>query len=275
MLAGSMCHKFEEKISTEEPVMSPNGINILDGAIPLPSNSEEVSEKNTQPKYTFQELNFNLFHNQDSLNTDTCKRHQYQIHDKFETSAHYASETADIVRQNSRRFHQNPQKYETKLILKQSCLLSQENEENQSPQYLNYDDIYVNHLQNQCTEYIRVESGPFQNDEGACCQSDQDVDSFDNVDDAIMLQEDGRGSRQQVAVDDIKSTPLSQEDDSADDLFFSAEAFDRKAAGAEGEFLQTQLPVSPHGLGEFLQIDQRLSNSGTPPRGRCWSSGGR
>jgi hypothetical protein len=251
-----MCQKFEQKTSTnEELIMSPSGMDILETAISLPSNSGEVFDKNMQTKYTFQELNFNLFHNQDNLNADTCRRQQYQTHeDKFETSAHNMTETGESVRQNSRRCHQNPQKYETKCILKENYLLGPENEENQSPQHLNHNELYANHQQNQLTEHFRVQSVPFQNNAGAHSEAGEDVDSFNNVNDAIMLQEEGSGSRQQMTVDDIKSMPLSQGDGSGDDLFVAAEAFDHKTADAEGRLLQhTQLPAAPHGLGEFVR----------------------
>jgi hypothetical protein len=227
-------------------------MDILETATPLPSGSGEVSDKNPQPKYTFQELNFSLFHSQGSLNVDTCKRQHYQTHDnKFETA-----ETVEAVRQNSRRCYHNTQKLETKCMLKQSYLLSPENEENQSPQYLNQNEIHANHQQNQFTEHLRAQSVPFQNNAGVHSEADQDVVIFNNLNDAIMLQEEASGSRQQMAVDDIKSLALTQGDGSADDLFVGTQARDQQTAAAEGAALQhTQLAASPHGLGEFFVRD--------------------
>jgi hypothetical protein len=223
-------------------IMSPNGITILHGATQSPSNSEEIPDINIQPKYTFQEMGFNLCHNQDGSNSGVFKRHQYHVHvDQYEMSQHYVTVNRQDTVQKQRKCHQDPHKYETALVLQRSYLQSSDNGGN-SPDYLNQ-----THVQTQCPQHLGGETVTLENKAGA----HEDVISFGNVNDVIMLQEDGSGSRQQMTVDDIRSTPLSQEDGSADDLLAAVGAFDHTTAGGEGEFLHPQSSPSPCGLGEF------------------------
>jgi hypothetical protein len=220
-------------------------MTVLDGATPSPSNSGEVSDKDIQSKYTFQEVNFNLFHNQDCPNADTFKRYQYPIHvNQSEMLSHYTTENGETALQNSRKCHQNTQKYETKFLFKQSYLQNSENEENQSPEYSNRNETDTNHLQNQFAYHFRDENVDTHS------QHEQDVGSFDS--DVMMLQEDGRMLHQQMTVDDFKSIPLSQEDGSGGDIFATAEAFDHTTSGGERGLLHSQTSASAQELGEFL-----------------------
>jgi hypothetical protein len=252
-LEGNMYQKCEHKTnSNEEFIMSPDGMNVLDGTTLSPSNNGVVSDKNIQSKYTFQELNFNLFHSQDGSNADTFNRDQYQIQvNQSEMLSHYLAENGEAALQNSRKCHQNTQKYETKCLFRQSYLQNSENEENQSPEYSNHNEIDTNHLQNQFPHNFRGEAVILQNNVETRSQHQQDVGNIDN--DAVMLQEDGSISRQQMTVDDIKSMQPSQEDGSGDDLFATAEAFDHTTSGGEEGFLHSQISASTQGLGEFLR----------------------
>lgn len=248
-LAGTVCQKFELRTSSnEEPI---SGVDMLEEDIPLPGNCGDVFDKNMQGKCTFQELNFNMFDSQDTLNADTRRRHQHQIYEKFETPALFTAESEETARQNSRRCNQNPQKCDAKCVLRQSYILRPENEENQSPQYLNYNEMHAN--QQQIADHLRGDSAQFEDGAGADSETDQELDGFNFENDGTMLQEDGSGSRQQMTVGDIKSmTPLSH----GDDPFVDAEAVGRRTAGTEREFLQqrqTPASVSQSGSGEFVR----------------------
>jgi hypothetical protein len=149
--------------------------------------------------------------------------------------------------ENSRKCHQNTQKYETKFLLKQSYLQNSENEENQSPEYSDRNEMDRNNLQNQFAYHFRDESVMLQNSVVTHSQHELGVGSFDG--DVMMLQEDGSVSHQQMTVDDIKSMPLSQEDD----ILATAEAFEHTTSGGEGAFLHSQISASTQELGEFPQ----------------------
>jgi hypothetical protein len=245
--AGNTYQKCDQKTNPDEFITSPNGMIMFEAEVPSPSNSAEVLEKSIQTKYTFQELDFNLFHNQDNLNADAFRRHQYQIHvNQSEELAEYTTENGEITLQNSRKYHQNLQKYETKLIFKQSSLQSPENEENVCPKYLNHNETDTNDFQIQFPQPFREELLPFPNNTETHSQA-QVVASFDNVNDAIIFQADGSEYRQQVTVDDIKSVPVCQEDD----LLVAAETLGQRTAAGEEEFTHPQISASPHGLGEF------------------------
>lgn len=249
---GNMYQKCEHKTSLDEYIKSPNGMNVLDGSTPSPSNNGEVSDKDSPSKYTFQEVNFNLFHNQDCSNTDTFKRYQYQIHvNQPEMLPHYMTENGETAIQNARKCHQNAQKYETKFLFKQNYLHNSENEENHSPEYSNRNETDTDHLQCQFAHNFRGENVILQNNVETDSQHEHDVSSFDS--DVMMLQEDGSISHQQMTVDDIKSMSLSQEDRSGDDIFATAEAFDRTTSGGQEGFLHSQISASTQALGEFLQ----------------------
>ncbi|XP_023707182.1 homeobox protein Hox-D4a-like [Cryptotermes secundus] len=250
----NMYQKCEQKTNlNQEYITSPNGMAVLEGASLSPSNSGEASDKDIQPKYTFQEVNFNLFHKQDCSNADTFKRYQYQIHgSQSEMLSHYMTENGETALQNSRKCHQNTQKNETKFLFKQSYLQNSENEENQSPEYSNRTEIDINHLQDQ----FAYQSVILQSNVDAHSQHEQGVSSFDS--DVMMLQEDGRMSHQQMTVDDIKSMPLSQEDGSGGDIFGAAEAFNHTTSGGEGGFPHSQTSASTQEL--------QLQKLGTKPR---------
>lgn len=249
-LASNVYQKREQETNTEEElIMSSNGTAILHGATPSPSNSEEISDTNIQPKYTFQEMGFHLCHDEDGSNAGVYKRHQYHMRvDQYETPQHCGTLNRENTIQKPRKCHQSPHKYETTFLYKRSY---SDNEGNQYPECLNH-----THLQTQCPQHLRGVEVPLDNKAG----SPKDFRSLGNVDDVIMLREDGSGSRQQVTVDDIRWTPLSQEDASADDLLAAAEAFDHTRAGGEGEFLHPQSSSSPCGIGEFINNILPISN---------------
>ncbi|XP_021919239.1 aristaless-related homeobox protein [Zootermopsis nevadensis] len=216
-LAGTVCQKFELRTSSnEEPI---SGVDMLEEDIPLPGNCGDVFDKNMQGKCTFQELNFNMFDSQDTLNADTRRRHQHQIYEKFETPALFTAESEETARQNSRRCNQNPQKCDAN--------------------------------QQQIADHLRGDSAQFEDGAGADSETDQELDGFNFENDGTMLQEDGSGSRQQMTVGDIKSmTPLSH----GDDPFVDAEAVGRRTAGTEREFLQQrQTPASVSQSGSETQ----------------------
>lgn len=214
---------------------------------PSLSNSEDVSDTHIRSKCTFQEMDFSLCHNQEDSSADVFEKRQYQLHvDQFEMLQHYATLNGEKTLQESGKCRHQPQKYETAFLFKRSYLQTSDNEVTRSPEYL-----HQNHLQDQFKKHLGGEAITLGSKAGEV----KDVRSFDNVNGAIMLEEDGSGTHQQIAVDNIRSMTLSQEDGSSDDLLVAAEAFRHTTVQGEGEILHPQSSASPCGLGEFTNSD--------------------
>jgi hypothetical protein len=242
-LASNVYPKCEHKTNTEqEVIMSPNEMATLHGAIPSPSNSEETPGTNIQPKYPFHETDFSLCHNHDDSNAGMLRRHQYNIK-QHEMLPYCAEVNRENTTHKSNKCLQIPQKYGTKFLIKRTYLQTSDNEGNHSPEYQS-----PTHLQTQCAQHLGGQAVTLDEQAGA----PTGFRSFDNVNDAIMLQEDGTGPRHQMTVDDIRSTPLRQEDNSAGDLLAVAGAFDQTTSDGEGGFLHPQSSAPPCGLGEFI-----------------------
>jgi hypothetical protein len=230
----------------QEFVTSPNGISELDGANPSPSNSGDVLNEDIQPKYTFQEVNFSLFHNQECSIADTIKRYQYQTHvNRPQMLSHCMTGNGETAVQNSRKCHPNAQEHETKFVFKQNYLQSSESDENRCPEYSSRNEIATN----QSAYHFKETSVMLQNNVGTHSQHEEDVGSYDS--DVMMLQEDGSISHQQVTTDDMKSMSLGQED-GLGDMFAAAEAFDHTTSEGEGQVLHSHISASAQGLGESL-----------------------
>jgi hypothetical protein len=251
-LASNVYPKCEHKTNTEqEVIMSPNEIAMSHGATPSPSNSEETPGAKIQPKYPFHETGFSLCHNHDDSNAGMLRRHQYHIN-QHEMLQHCAAVNGENTTHKSSKCLQIPQKYGTKVLIRRTYLLSSDNEGSHSPEYLN-----ATHLQTQCAQHLGGQAVTLDEQAGA----PKSFRSFDNVNDAIMLQEDGTGPRHQMTVDDIRSTPVSQEDSSVGDLLAVAGAFDHTTSDGEGEFLHSQSSAPPCGLGEFTDSLLSIFNS--------------
>jgi hypothetical protein len=248
-LSSNVYPKCEHKTNTEqEAIMSPNEMTMSHGATPSPSNSDETPGTNIQPKYPFHETDFSLCHNNDDSNPGMLRRiHQYNInqHEMLQLCAEVNRENS--THKSSKRL-QIPQKYGTKFLIKSTYVQSSDNEGSHSPAYLS-----PTHLQTQCAQHLGGQTVTLGEQSGA----PTGFRSFDNVNTAIMLQEDGTGPRHQMTVDDIRSTPLSQEDSSAGDLLAVAGAFDHTTSDGEGELVHPRSSAPPCGLGEF--IDSLLS----------------
>jgi hypothetical protein len=147
-----------------------------------------------------------------------------------------------------------PQKYGTTFLSKRSYLQSSDNEGSHSPKYLN-----PTHLHTQCSQNLRGQAVTMEEKAGA----PKGFRSFDSLNDVILLQEDGTGTRHHMTVDYIRSTPLSQKDSSAGDLLAVAGAFDHTTSGGEGEFLHPQSSAPPCGLGEFIDSLMSICSSTT------------
>ena len=247
-LTSDVYQKCDQQTNTEqEAIMSSNEMIRSHGATPSPSNSEEIPGSNFQPKYSFHETDFNHRHYHDDSNAGMFSRHRLHIN-QHEMLQHSATLNSENVTHKSSKCHQIPQKYGTSFLFKRGCLKSSDKEGRQSPEYLN-----PTHLQAQCAQQFGGQEVTLEDQ----AEAPEGFRSFDNVNDVIILQEDGTGTRQQMTVDDIKSTPLSQEESSADDLLAVAGAFDHTTSGGEREFLHPQSSAPPCGLGEF--IDRLLS----------------
>jgi hypothetical protein len=241
-LTSNVYPKCEQKTNTEQEVItSPNEMTLSHGATPSPSNSDEIPGTNIQPKYSFHETDFNLCHNHEDSNAGMFRRHRYHVN-QHETMQQRATENRDRTTYKSRKCLPIPQKYGTPFLFKRSYLQSSDNEGSHSPEYLN-----PTHLQTRCAQHFRGHAVTLEDQAGA----PHGFRSFDHVNGVILLQEDGTGTRHQMSVDDIGSTPLRQKDSSAGDLLAVAGAFDHTTPGGEGEFLHPQSSAPPCGLGEF------------------------
>ena len=252
-LTSNVYPKCEQKTNAEqEAIMSPpNEMTVSHGATPSPSDSDEIPGTNIQPKYSFHDTDFNLCHNHEDSNSGMFRRHGYHVNQR-DTLQQCATENRDSTTHRSSKCLPIPQKYGTTFLFKRSYLQSSDNEGSHSPDYLS-----PTPLQTQCAQHLKGQVVALEEQEGA----PKGFRRFDNVDDVILLQEDGNGTRRHMTVDDIRSTPLSQKDSSAVDLLAVAGAFDHTTSGGEGEFLHPQPSAHPCGLGEFIDSFLSISSS--------------
>lgn len=235
--------KCEQKTNEEqELIMTPIEMSVSHGATPSPSNSDEVSGTNLQPKYSFHDANFHLRHNREDSNAGMLRRHRYHAN-QHEMLQQCATENRHCTTHKSSKCLPLPQKYGTTFLLKRNYLQSSEND--------------GSHLQTQYAQHLGGESVTLEVQAG----TPKGFRGFDYVNDVMMLQEDGIGTRHRMTGDDIRSTPLSQKDSSAGDLLAVAGAFDHTTSGGEGEFLHQQSSAPPCGLGEFIDSLLSISNS--------------
>ena len=251
-LTSDVYPKCEQKTNAvQEVIMSPNEMTVSHGTTPSPSNSDEITATNIQPKYSFHETDFNLCHKLEDSNAGMFRRHRYHVNE-HEMLQQCATENTDSTSHKSSRCLPIAQKYGTTFLFKRSYLHSSDNEGSHSPEYLN-----ATHLQTQCAQHLRGQAVTLEDQAGAT----KGFRSFDNVNDVILLQEDGTGTHHHMIVDDTRSTPLSQKDSSAGDLLAIAGAFDHTTSGGEGEFLHPQSSAPTCGLGEFIDSLLSIFNS--------------
>jgi hypothetical protein len=251
-LTSNVYPQCEQKTNAEHGViMLPNETTVSHGATPSPSNSDEIPGTNIQPKYSFQETDFNLCHNHEDSNAGMFRRHRYHVH-QHEMLQQCVTENRDSTTHKSSKRFPLPQKYGTTFLFERSYLQSSDNEGSHSPECLN-----PTHLQAQCAQHLRGQDVTLEEKGGA----PRSFRSFDNVNDVILLQEDGTGTRHHMTVDDNRSTPLRQKDSSAGDLLAVAEAFDHTTSGGEGELLHPQSSAPPSGIGEFIDSFLSIVNS--------------
>ena len=242
-LTSNVYPQCEQKTNAEhEIIMSPNETTVSQGDTPSPSNSDEILGTNVQTKYLFHETDFNLCHKHEDPNAGMFRRHRYHVN-QHEMLRQCPTENRDSTTHKSNKCLPLPQKYGNTFLFKRSYLQSSDNEGSHSPEYSN-----PTHLQTQCTQHLRGQDVTLEEKAGP----PNGFRSFDNVNDVILLQEDGTGTRHHMTADDIRSTPLSQKDSSAGDLLAVAEAFDHTTSGGEGGYPHPQSSAPPCGLGEFI-----------------------